>query len=164
MPNSYIHCITHFPFLILTFFAFSFFFHCSYILFPFLRTQFSFPLQWKSCRHSSPGLKRPPRLVVGGLVVEERVTTPPSPATCWANCGLLFEAAATLRGLSSRVISGRIRKPCGLMTGTPPWLLGRRGRNRLPKKLKMPPLWPWVRCRASSRQLHWINLIVPQQR
>ena len=23
------------------------------------------------------------------------------------------------------------------MTGTPPWLLGRRGRNRLPKKLKM---------------------------
>ena len=83
---------------------------------------------------------------------------------------LLFEAAATLRGLSSRVISGRIRKlrrdifqfltnenklfenwrekifmkfrklasyPCGLMTGTPPWLLGRRGRNRLPKKLKM---------------------------
>ena len=84
--------------------------------------------------------------------------------------------------------------PCGLMTGTPPWLLGRRGRNRLPKKLKMlqktvdkcakktniccclfpnffvsvcvrfpnkvshPPLWPWVRWRASSRQLHWINL------
>ena len=88
----------------------------SHILFPFLRTQFSFPLQWKSCRHSSPGLereiynrsifnhwfiikqgtetailsifrglpptikfkqkdlKRPPRLVVGGLVVVERVT------------------------------------------------------------------------------------------
>ena len=21
-----------------------------------------------------------------------------------------------------------------------------------------PPLWPWVRCRTSSRQLHWINL------
>ena len=84
----------------------------SHILFPFLRTQFSFPLQWKSCRHSSPGLEReiyrsifyvikqgtetailsifrglpptikfkqkdlnrPPRLVVGGLVVVERVT------------------------------------------------------------------------------------------
>ena len=22
-----------------------------------------------------------------------------------------------------------------------------------------PPLWPWVRCRTSSRQLHWINLV-----
>ena len=92
---------------------------------------------------------------------------------CFSFSHLFSDAAATLRGLSSRVISGRTRKlkskvkvkiysnsiwmsrerkkvwksgtwrmmldstyPCGLMTGTPPWL-GRRGRKRLPKKLKM---------------------------
>ena len=43
--------------------------------------------------------------------------------------------------------------PCGLITGTPPWL-GRRGRKRLPKKLKM------LQKSLSSKQCKYVQSLL----